>query len=100
MAKHEWRESRPDGDVRYVTARRHLGKWTFRTCLKSDEEWTLLDSLPLEELKKLRDVLWRKYQRKRVPYEHVLEIDEMLEETGEDEEASDLMETGESSDET
>ena len=97
MAKPEWRESTPDGDVRYVTARRHLGKWAFKTCLKSDEEWTSLDILPLEELKKLRDVLWRKYQRKRVPYEHVKEIDAMLEEA---DEAGDLMEAGENSDET
>ena len=97
MAKHEWRESTPEGDVRYVTARRHLGKWQFKTCLKSDEDWTLLDVLSPEDFKHLRDVLWRKYQRKRVPYEHVLEIDAMIEEV---EVAEDLQETGEISDDT
>ena len=94
MAKHEWHERTPEGDVRYVTARRHLGKWQFKTCLKSDEEWTPLEVLSLEDFKQLRDVLWRKYQRKRVPYEHVVEIDEMIEEAG------DLEKAGESSDET
>jgi len=97
MAKHEWRESTPEGDVRYVTARRHLGKWQFKTCLKSDDDWTPLDVLSAEDFKHLRNVLWKKYQRKRVPYEHVLEIDTMLEEA---EEADDTPETEEGSDET
>jgi hypothetical protein len=97
MAKHEWRESTPDGDVRYVTARRHLGKWQFKTCLKSDDDWTPLDTLSVEDFKHLRGVLWKKYQRKRIPYDHVLEIDTMIEEA---EEADDIPETEESSDET
>ena len=97
MGKHEWRERTPEGDVRYVTARRHLGKWHFKTCLKSDEDWTPLEVLSLEDFKQLRDVLWRKYQRKRVPYEHVLEIDAMIEDA---EDAGELQEAGESLDET
>lgn len=76
--KHEWHEKTPEGDVRYVTASKHLGDWRFQTCLKTDERWTVLDSLPLEELKRLRAILWKKYQRKRLPYEHVLEIDAMI----------------------
>lgn len=80
MIKHEWRESTSDGDVRYVTAKRHGGNWQFQTCLKSDDDWTPLDKLSLEDLKHLRAVLWNKYQRKRVPYEHVQEIDAMIEE--------------------
>lgn len=106
MAKHEWRERTPEGEVRYVTAKRHMGKWLFQTCLKSDEEWTQLDALPLGDLEQLREVLWRKYQRKRVPYEHVQEIDAMIEElkesgeTAETEAAADLQQAGESSEES
>jgi len=96
MIKHEWRESIPGGDVRYVTAKRHWGRWQFQTCLKSDEDWTQLDKLSLEDFKKLKDVLWKKYQRKRIPYEHVLEIDAMIEEA---EEVDDLLEAEEISEE-
>ncbi|MFK5922141.1 MAG: hypothetical protein QM496_08165 [Verrucomicrobiota bacterium] len=80
MIKHEWRETLPDGDVRYITAKRHGARWQFQTCLKSDDEWTPLDDLPLEDLQQLRVVMWNKYQRKRIPYEHVLEVDAMIEE--------------------
>jgi len=98
MVKHEWHERTPEGDVRYVTAKRYAGKWKFQTCLKTDENWTSLDVLPLGDLEQLRDVLWRKYQRKRLPYEHVLEIDAMIEEAEEAEETDDLLEAGGSSD--
>lgn len=89
--KHEWHERTPEGEVRYITASKHLGKWRFQTCLKTDERWTLLETLPLEELKQLRVILWKKYQRKRLPYEHVLEIDAMIEEFDEDRPTDDLL---------
>ncbi len=82
--KHEWHKRTPEGEVRYVTASKHLGKWRFRTCLKTDERWTQCETLPLEELKQLRSILWKKYQRKRLPYEHVVEIDAMIEELDKD----------------
>lgn len=82
MSKHEWREKTTDGDVRFVTATRHGARWSFRTRLKSDEEWTRLDALALEDLESLREILVNKYQRGSVPREHVLEIDAMIEAAG------------------
>jgi hypothetical protein len=78
MSKHDWRENTTDGDVRFVTATRHGARWSFRTRLKSEEEWTQIDVLSLEDLESLREVLWNKHQRRRVPYEHVVEIDAMI----------------------
>ena len=78
MSKHEWRENTPDGDIRFVTATRQAGKWKFRTRLKSEEDWTPLGVMTLEDLEYLREVLWNKHQRRRVPYEHVLEIDALI----------------------
>jgi hypothetical protein len=82
MSKHEWRENTPDGDVRYVAARRHGAQWQFRTRLKSEEHWTLLDVVPLEDLEYLREILFNKYQRRRVPYEQIQEIDALISESG------------------
>lgn len=78
MSKHEWRENTTEGDVRFVTATRQAGRWKFRTRLKSEEDWTLLDTLPLEDLEYLRELLWNKYQRRRVPHEQVVEIDVLI----------------------
>lgn len=74
---HEWREDSPEG-FRYLRAQRMLGRWQFGARMKAEEDWTELPSLEEEELRTLRDILWRKYQRRRVPYEQVLEIDKLL----------------------
>ena len=78
MIKHEWRENTDEGEVLLVTAKRHLGKWTLQTRLKSAEEWTQVPVIPLESLEYLREILWKKYQRRRIPHEHVLEIDALI----------------------
>lgn len=78
MKKHEWRETTDEGAIRLVTATRHGGKWKLRSKLKSDEEWTLHAALTLEDLETLHEILTKKYQRKRVPYEQVLELDAMI----------------------
>ena len=78
--QHEWRERTEDGEVRFVRARKFGDRWTFEARLKSEEAFAALDPVPRADLEQLRDVLWRKYQRRRVPYEYVEQIDAMLEE--------------------
>lgn len=78
MTKHEWREREEDG-VRTYRAKFHGGKWAMSSKLKSDEEWTYHDPMQRPELELLRDVLWRKYQRGRLPHKHIEQIDAMLE---------------------
>ncbi len=82
--KHEWRENTEEGDIRFVTAKREGGNrqgggWEFQVRLKSEDEWTVLEKIPLDDLEYLREILWKKYQRKRVPYEQVLELDALIE---------------------
>ena len=79
MKKYEWRENSDEGVIRLVSALRHAGKWQLRSRLKSDAEWTKFPVIPLDDLKTLREVLWKKYQRNRVPYDHVLEVDALIE---------------------
>jgi hypothetical protein len=78
MKKHEWRQNTPEGDVRLVCVSRHAGKWQLRSRLKSDEEWTNFPNIPLEDLEILRELLWNKYQRSRVPHDQVLEVDALI----------------------
>ncbi|BCU76256.1 hypothetical protein [Luteolibacter sp. LG18] len=77
MESHEWRERTEEG-VRYYRANRHANKWTFITTLKTDPDWETVDPVPEALWRELRDVLWRKYQRKRCPWKFIEDIDKML----------------------
>ncbi len=77
---HVWKSVSEDGEKREARAERFGGKWRFQAKLKSDAVWTYYDSPTLEDLEALRDILWRKYQRKRLPWDDVASLDKMLEE--------------------
>jgi hypothetical protein len=79
MDSHEWRE-RDELGTRYYRASHHGGRWTIQTTLKSDPDW---QTLPTAEVsadlwRTLRDILWRKYQRRRCPWDRIVEIDRIL----------------------
>ena len=79
MKKHEWRETTDEGATRLVTATRHAGKWQLRSRLKSDTEWTKFPVIPLDDLETLHEIISKKYRRNRVPHDHVLEIEVLIE---------------------
>lgn len=80
--EHTWREITGTGEQRTVRASRVAGQWRLSSKLQGEEYWEHQEPIAEDDLRSLRDVLWRKYQRKRLPWEHVLEIDRLL---GEDE---------------
>ena len=75
---HVWKTRTEEGEKREVRAERFGGRWRFQAKLKSEERWTYYDVPSLEDLDELRDILWRKYQRKRLPYDDVASIDAMI----------------------
>lgn len=79
MESHEWNEHTEEGK-RYFRATHHAGGWTILTTLKTDPDWQRLEAgeVPEEVWRALRDVVWRKYQRKRCPWERVAELDKIL----------------------
>jgi hypothetical protein len=79
MESHEWRESTPDGH-RYYRATYHGERWTIITTLKSEPAWNTLEheQVPEDVWRALRDIVWRKYQRKRCPWDRVAELDRIL----------------------
>ncbi len=79
MKKHEWRETTEDGEKRLVTATRHAGKWKLRSRLKSETEWTEHPVIALEDLETLKEIIEKKYQRSRLPYGQILEVDALIE---------------------
>jgi hypothetical protein len=77
---HVWKTVGEDGEKREARAERFGGKWRFQAKRRSEAVWTYYDTPSLEDLEELRDILWRKYQRKRLPWDDVASIDKMLEE--------------------
>lgn len=79
MERHEWTERTDEGKVFY-RANYYLNRgWTIMTTMqKRNPTWTDLDPVPEEVLRTLRELVWNKYQRKRLPWERVAELDKML----------------------
>jgi hypothetical protein len=79
---HVWKCRTEEGEKREVRAEKFGGKWKLQAKLASDLDWTYYDTPLLEDLVELRDVLWRKYQRKHLAWEDVAAIDRMIAERG------------------
>jgi hypothetical protein len=73
--EHNWKETTPDGDKREVRASKFGGKWRIQSRLKGEESWTYYDEPTIEDLRELRDVLFRKYQRRRATYEELTAVE-------------------------
>jgi hypothetical protein len=76
---HEWRERNEEGRVRIVRAGWDGRRWNFTDTFKDAPDWNTLTNPPLEDYEALRDVLWRKYQRKRLPWRFIEDLDKFLE---------------------
>lgn len=84
MKSHEWRDRDENDEIRLVRAVHHAGDWQIEVRLKTDPAFVRLDPIPLDLLRELRDVLAAKYRRGRVPHEHLVQLEAMVEfaETG------------------
>lgn len=79
MESHEWFENTDEGKVFYRANYYLSGKWTIMTTTqKRNPTWTDLTPPPEAALRELRDLVWKKYQRKRLPWERVAELDRLL----------------------
>jgi len=72
---HSWKETTADGDKREVRAVKFGGKWRIQSRLKGEESWTYYDQPRIEDLRELRDVLFRKYQRRRASHEELIGVE-------------------------
>ncbi len=76
--EHVWRETTEDGDKREIRATKFARKWRLQSKLKGDVQWTYHDNPSLADLEALRDLLFRKYQRRRASYDDLQLVDAML----------------------
>jgi len=79
---HIWKTTTTDGGKREVRAEKFGGRWRIQAKLKHEESWTYYDDPLLEDLIELRDVLWRKYQRKHLAWEDVAAVEKLIRDRG------------------
>ena len=82
MKIHDWKDRTDTGENRLWRATKHGGDWKFMSRLqKSEEGWTTHEKMEIEDLKLFREVLFNKYQRRRIPWEDVVAINNMIEDS-------------------
>jgi hypothetical protein len=77
-SQHIWTDRNPDGKRREVRATKFGGAWRFQSKTAGDLEWTYYEPPLLEDLLALKEILTRKYQRRRASIEDVASIEKLI----------------------
>lgn len=79
-SQHIWTEKDRHGKKREVRATKFGGLWRFQSKVSDETEWMYYDSLPLKDLLHLKEIIVRKYQRRRASIEDVVSVNKLIEE--------------------
>ena len=84
-SQHIWTDRNQHGQKREVRATKFGGVWRFQAKTAGDLDWTYYDSPLLEDLLMLKEIIVRKYQRRRASAEDVGFVEKLIQEekTGE-----------------
>jgi hypothetical protein len=77
-SQHIWTEKDDEGRKREVRATKFGGKWRLQAKIEGETDWTYYDRPLPEDLLKLKDVIGRKYQRRRASADDVASVDKLL----------------------
>ena len=81
-SQHIWTEKDDEGRKREVRATKFGGKWRLQAKTSGEADWTYYDRPLLEDLLKLKDIIDRKYQRRRASADDVASIDKLIDNWG------------------
>ncbi len=82
--QHVWREVTEAGEKREVRAVKFAARWKLQSRLErgrgqdAANDWTYHDPPEVADLQALRELIWRKYQRKRASYDDVVSLDKLI----------------------
>jgi hypothetical protein len=79
-SQHIWTERDERGSKREVRATRFGGRWRLQAKTADDLEWTYYERPPLADLLALKEILMRKYQRRRASNEDVASVEKLISE--------------------
>jgi hypothetical protein len=77
-SQHIWMDRNPDGKRREVRATKFGGAWRLQAKTAGDLEWTYYEQPLLEDLLALKEILTRKYQRRRALIEDIALIEKLI----------------------
>jgi len=77
-SQHIWIEKDDDGRKREVRATKFGGKWRLQAKTSDESDWTYYDRPLLEDVLKLKEIIARKYQRRRASADDVASIDNLI----------------------
>ena len=77
-SQHIWREKDAEGRRREVRVTKFGGVWRFQAKYEDELDWTYYERPLLDDLRELRDIVFRKYQRRRASAEDVASIEKLL----------------------
>ena len=80
-SQHIWTEKDAHGSKREVRATRFGGRWRLQAKTAEDLDWTYFERPLLEDLLALKDILERKYQRRRASSEDVASVEKLIAES-------------------
>lgn len=81
--QHVWREVTEAGERREVRAVKFAGRWKLQSRIERGRgqeanDWIYHDAPEVADLQALRELIWRKYQRKRASYDDVVSLDKLI----------------------
>jgi len=79
-SQHIWTEKNADGRKREVRATKFGGRWKLQSKESGELEWTYYDRPPIDDLLKLKEIIDRKYRRRRATADDVVSIDKLISE--------------------
>ena len=77
-SQHIWTEKDADGRKREVRVTKFGGVWRFQAKHADETDWTYYDRPLLNDLLQLKDIVFRKYQRRRAAVEDLQSIEKLL----------------------
>ena len=77
-SQHIWTEKDEEGRKREVRVTKFGGVWKFQAKVQGEDRWTYYERPLLEDLREARDVIFRKYQRRRASAEDVAALDRLM----------------------
>jgi hypothetical protein len=77
-SQHIWTERNGEGSKREVRATRFGGRWRLQAKTAGDLDWTYYERPLLEDLLALKEILLRKYQRRRASNDDVTSVEKLI----------------------